>query len=69
LKESLARGICWRCGKQIPEYRPLDTDWLPPEDWSILVSGGTLDAWVCPDCAGDPGQQLIGAVIERKGDQ
>lgn len=50
--ESLARGTCFDCGAQMPDYTPEQEDWQPAQGWRHFndFKTGEITAWQCPAC-------------------
>lgn len=66
MDEILAKGLCWDCGKQMPNWPPPDDEneeWDQAEGWATLNSmeGGEeqITGWICPECDKNEGPGFI----------
>ncbi len=65
MKETFLKGLCWDCGKQMPDWPPPEDDeafekWDKTEGWSTLNSmidgQEEITGFVCPECTAEEEQ-------------
>ncbi len=60
--EAFAKGLCWDCGKQMPDWPPPEDDeafekWDMTKGWSTLNSmKEEITGFVCPECTAEEEQ-------------